>query len=147
MVFSLLLKSIFSNDVIILIAAMFTAFFLMAVRFLSSAVKKNVKDWKNKRNKPFSKFVVKNLSKYYTIFTTAITIFPLLGMLGTVFGLLGLDLSTGDMTNIKNNFFIALTSTAWGIIFSVFFKIVHAFVADGIEEQIDIAKKLSEDVD
>lgn len=55
-----------------------------------------------------------------------ISIFPLLGMLGTVIGLLGLDLASGDMDNIKNNFFIALTSTAWGIIFSVIFKVAHA---------------------
>ena len=81
----------------------------------------------------------------YTLFVTFISIFPLLGMFGTVCGLLGLDLSAGDMENIKNNFFMALTSTAWGIIFSVIFKIVHAYYADDIEEQIEIAKKLSEE--
>ena len=51
----------------------------------------------------------------YALFTTMITIFPLLGMFGTVAGLLGLDFD--DLENIKNNFFVALTSTAWGIIF------------------------------
>lgn len=65
-------------------------------------------------------------------------------MLGTVIGLLGLDLASGDMDNIKNNFFIALTSTAWGIIFSVIFKVGHAWIADNVEEQIETAKKLAE---
>ena len=30
--------------------------------------------------------------------------------------------SSGDMENVKANFFAALTSTAWGIIFSILFK-------------------------
>ena len=80
------------------------------------------------------------------LFVTMISIFPLLGMLGTVIGLLGLDLASGDMDNIKNNFFIALTSTAWGIIFSVIFKIAHAWISDDVEEQIEIAKKLAEEI-
>ena len=63
-------------------------------------------------------------------------------MLGTVFGLLGLDLASGDMENIKNNFFIALTSTAWGIIFSVFFKILDAVFLDDIEKQVESAMNL-----
>ena len=54
-------------------------------------------------------------------------------MFGTVKGLLGLDLATGDMENIKNNFFIALTSTAWGILFSMGYKILHAIIEDDIE--------------
>ena len=68
-----------------------------------------------------------------------------MGMLGTVFGLLGLDLVNGNMENIKENFFIALTSTAWGIIFSIFFKYINAVIEDFVEEQIDVAKKLSDD--
>ena len=93
----------------------------------------------------FSKYLLDGTSRFYTLFVTMISIFPLLGMLGTVVGLLGLDLESGDMNNIKNNFFIALTSTAWGIVFSVIFKLIHAFIADDVEEQIEIAKKLSEE--
>mgnify|MGYP003299639100 CR=1 FL=1 len=75
---------------------------------------------------------------------TVISVFPLLGMFGTVIGLLGLDLTTGDMENIRTNFFIALTSTAWGIIFSVIFKVFHAVIADFVEEQIELSKKLTD---
>ncbi len=144
--FRLLKASILSSDLIILVAAMFTLVFMACTVFMSRAIKTRTAEWKEHRNKPFSIFLVHWLSRFYTLFTTMITIFPLLGMLGTVCGLLGLDLANGDMENIKNNFFIALTSTAWGIIFSVLFKILNAFIADGVEEQIGIAKKLSEDI-
>ena len=77
----------------------------------------------------------------YTLTLTFISCFPLFGMLGTVNGLLGLDLANGDMTNIKNNFFIALTSTAWGIMFSIIFKILNGFASDLIDSQIEWAKK------
>ncbi|SES98861.1 MotA/TolQ/ExbB proton channel family protein [[Clostridium] aminophilum] len=84
---------------------------------------------------------VKITSIVYTLFLTTLSCFPLLGMLGTVMGLLGLDLASGDMENIKNNFFIALTSTAWGIIFSLIFKFGNAFIADRIEVVINKEKQ------
>ena len=111
--------------------------------FMARAIKSRINEWEKNRNKPFSKFLVHWLSRFYTLFTTTITIFPLLGMLGTVCGLLGLDLATGDMSNIKNNFFLALTSTAWGIIFSVIFKMMNALISDEVEEQIENAKRLN----
>ena len=66
-------------------------------------------------------------------------------MFGTVAALLGLDLSAGDMTNIKNNFFLALTSTAWGIIFSIIFKILHAWKEYYFEKKIEESTKLMEE--
>ncbi len=81
----------------------------------------------------------------YNIFITIITMFPLLGMFGTVSGLLGLDLANGDMENIKNNFFIALTSTAWGIIFSIIYKLLNAIFGEFIENKINVAKKVMPD--
>jgi len=143
--FKMLKNSILGNDFIILLVAIATFFFMIITVLMSLAIKNRVKDWKKQKNKPFSKFLLYWSSKCYTLFTTMITIFPLLGMLGTVCGLLGLDLANGDMDNIKNNFFIALTSTAWGIIFSVIFKILHALISDGVEERIETAKKLSEE--
>ena len=56
--------------------------------------------------------------------------------------LLGLDMAANDMANIKNNFFMALTSTAWGIIFSIVFKILHAVYEDFFTKQIDESTKL-----
>ena len=79
----------------------------------------------------------RRLSIFYTLFTTFISIFPLLGMFGTVQALVGLDL-TGEMDGVKQHFFEALTSTAWGIIFAIIFKLLHAWlVAHDAEEMLD----------
>lgn len=141
----LLLESIITNDIIILGFAIATLICFVLMKFVAKSIKKNKYAIKKERSKWGAKFLWKNLSKFYTLFVTLITIFPLLGMFGTVIGLLGLDLTTGDMENIRSNFFLALTSTAWGIIFSVFFKMLHAWNADFIEEQIEIAKQLTEE--
>ncbi|MDE6777473.1 MAG: MotA/TolQ/ExbB proton channel family protein, partial [Oscillospiraceae bacterium] len=67
---------------------------------------------------------------WYSLFVNAIAIFPLLGMLGTVFALLKLS-SGSDM--LINNFYGALTSTWWGLVFAVIFKILDAFVSAKVE--------------
>ena len=57
----------------------------------------------------------------YNCFMTNINIFPLLGMLGTVLALITIDL-TSTTIELKQNFFVALTSTFWGILFSIFLE-------------------------
>lgn len=141
--FKTLLGSIVGNDFYILVVALADlAMFILTLIFANS-VKKREKAWKIIKNRSFSLYVHRLLSISYTIFTTLITIFPLLGMFGTVCGLLGLDLANGDMSNIKENFFIALTSTAWGIIFAALFKILNAFIENYVEDKIELAKELS----
>ena len=144
--FHKLKESILDSDILILLAALLTLVFLFATQLLVKAIKKRTDAWKKDRNVEFSDFLWKAASKCYTLFVTMISVFPLLGMFGTVVGLLGLDLASGDMNNIKTNFFVALTSTAWGIIFSAIFKILHALMADNAEEQIETAKKLAEEL-
>ncbi len=143
-VINLLAKSIVSNDIIILGAAVFALCLFMLTIVLSNGLDRNCKKAK-KKNQRIHKGWYTRANRSYDIFITMISIFPLLGMLGTVFGLLGLDLATGDMENIKANFFVALTSTAWGIIFSVIFKVLHAFISSGVEEKLEEAKKLLEE--
>lgn len=138
---ALLGKSIISNDIHILIAAMAAFASFMIPTVLRRVIINERKDIE-KRDVNSLKRHAAVASKSYTIFLTIISIFPLLGMLGTVFGLLGLDLASGDMENIKNNFFIALTSTAWGIIFSVFYKLLDAFFLEDIESQIKSVQDL-----
>ena len=140
-----LIPSISSNDFYIAIAAIVTLLLLGLSLLFARAIEKRLVQWRAKRNVSFSKFLNSALNVAYTLFTTFISLFPLLGMFGTVMALLGLDLSAGDMENIKNNFFNALTSTAWGIIFSVLFKIVHAPFANYIENQIEDSKKMSDE--
>ncbi|MCH5349297.1 MAG: MotA/TolQ/ExbB proton channel family protein [Oscillospiraceae bacterium] len=71
--------------------------------------------------------------KLYGAFVTFVSVFPLLGMIGTVYALLKLDL-TGSNDNITNNFFGALTSTFWGAIFGVVFKIADCILNPLIED-------------
>lgn len=140
-----LLESIWASDRYILFAAAITLVILIFMRIMTKRIKKDKAKIMERKDSMLAKRLYDWARRSYTLFVTFISIFPLLGMFGTVCGLLGLDLSAGDMENIKNNFFMALTSTAWGIIFSVIFKFVHAFYVDDIEEQIEIAKKLSEE--
>ena len=137
----LLGQSIISNDRIILLAAIAALVCFIVPLVLKWVIINELKNKKRSDKTALKRHAVV-ASKAYTIFLTIISIFPLLGMLGTVNGLLGLDLASGDMENIKNNFFIALTSTAWGIIFSIIFKILDAVFLEGIENVVDPVKKL-----
>ncbi len=144
--FSLLRESLVGSDFIILLAAIF-ATVLMALTIVLTRILRDSCKKAQTRSKSIPRIWIGSTEMAYNLFVTMITIFPLLGMLGTVFGLLGLDLANGDMNNIKNNFFIALTSTAWGIIFSVIFKLFHAVFAGRVEEQIVMAKKMIDEED
>lgn len=79
----------------------------------------------------------------YTVFIVLISLFPLMGMLGTVSALLTLDIS-GATEDLKSNFFQALDTTGMGLIFAIFFKFANAFLQPHIEERIAKAKKLLE---
>ena len=68
--------------------------------------------------------------KYYTMFTNLTGIFPLLGILGTVISLLPM---VQDMGNMQANFFVALTSTLWGLVFAIFFKVLDGMLSPRIE--------------
>jgi len=68
--------------------------------------------------------------KYYSMYSNLTGIFPLLGILGTVIALIPM---VQDMANMQTNFFVALTSTLWGLVFAIFFKVLDAMLAPRIE--------------
>lgn len=110
-------ESIFASDWYIGVAAILTIVALaVSLKFMSS-IKKEI------QKKESSKAIILREEQYlewcYNMFITLITLFPLLGMFGTVAALLSLDL-TGEIEQIKGNFFNALTSTAWGNCFFCF---------------------------
>ena len=77
------------------------------------------------------------LNVCYSALTAFISIFPLWGMFGTVISLLSLDMG-GDLSSVQDNFFTALTSTAWGILFAILFKVLNAlFVSVKTEEVLE----------
>ena len=67
----------------------------------------------------------------YSVFVNLTGIFPLLGILGTVTSLLGLVSDTSDITG---NFYGALTSTFWGLVFAIIFKFLDGIVSAKIED-------------
>ena len=69
--------------------------------------------------------------KLYSIFVNMTGIFPLLGILGTVVSLLGL---VADDTDVTGNFYGALTSTFWGLIFAIAFKFMDGIISAKIED-------------
>lgn len=69
--------------------------------------------------------------RLYSIFVNLTGIFPLLGILGTVISLLGM---VKDMDNVQGNFYAALTSTFWGLVFGIVFKFLDGIVSARIED-------------
>ncbi len=141
-------------NLIILAFAVITALIAINLHQNRQSVDNEIYDWEassddlynvDKVDRIFDSY--RKMNTQYTLFITLISIFPLLGMLGTVLALLGLDMSSAEaISNAKNNFFGALTSTAWGIIFAVAFKIVNAKffadVEDLIQRHLALIKKL-----
>ena len=68
------------------------------------------------------KVILKNTNISYTFFVNIISAFPLLGILGTVWALLAVAVGDG-FEGAQDNFLTALTSTAWGVLFSMVFKV------------------------
>lgn len=121
-----------------------TAVIAVVLLIFSVAAARNIeKRIKKKSQDEFKRTMYYFLDIPYTIFITLISIFPLLGMLGTVLALLELDMS-GETEALKANFFQALDTTMWGIIFAVVFKVINSFFQPFIEAQIEKTKKLLE---
>ncbi len=149
-----LLQSIFSSDLYIGIAAVVTAIVCYKVKQCRKSVDNEIYDWEATSDDPYNVDKIdkifdnyRKINFYYTFFITLISIFPLLGMLGTVFALLGLDMTNAEaISNAKSSFFDALTSTTWGIIFAITFKIINSIffsdVEDLIQRHLALIKKL-----
>ncbi|MCL2364983.1 MAG: MotA/TolQ/ExbB proton channel family protein [Defluviitaleaceae bacterium] len=68
----------------------------------------------------------------YSIFVNIISIFPLLGLLGTVISLIFTAGNVG-LEATQQYFMMSLTSTFWGMIFAITYKIMDAFISPKIE--------------
>ena len=72
--------------------------------------------------------------RLYSVFINITSIFPLLGILGTVVSLLPMVANLSDM---QQNFFAALTSTFWGLVFAIIFKLLDGFLLSAVIEDND----------
>lgn len=71
----------------------------------------------------------------YVGFTNVVAIFPLMGLLGTVISLIPM---VGEMDT--DLFFMALTSTFWGIVFAIVFKVFNGFLQARVEENNELVQ-------
>ncbi len=71
-------------------------------------------------------------TRAYQVFSNFIMIFPLLGILGTVLSLLPLVGILGQ--EVSANFFAALTSTFWGLVFAIVFKVLDGFLSGAVAD-------------
>lgn len=76
----------------------------------------------------------KKAESKYAIYTNITAIFPLLGIMGTVSSLLPL---VSDLSNMQGNFFAALTSTFWGLVFSIICKFFDGLFLSSIMDEND----------
>jgi len=81
---------------------------------------KNIKEARSKAN------------LWHSIFANCIAIFPLLGLLGTVVALISLSGGEG-IEDTQNSFMVSLTSTFWGMIFAIIYKIFDAIFSPKLE--------------
>ena len=119
---------------IIWCSAAVCAVFLVITLVLSKHICKEMSSKNDSQHKAFG---FNWVNCCYNIFLALVSIFPLLGMLGTVLALLGLDLSSGATEQLKQQFFLALDTTAWGLMFSIFFKILHSLFQTKIETAVE----------
>lgn len=111
--------------------------FCLACFILSIYISRHINKQMNTENEAdYKKWTFFNLNLIYNIFIAIVSIFPLLGMLGTVLALLGLDFSSQDTFGLQQQFFLALDTTAWGLIYSIVFKFLHSFAQTTIETAI-----------
>ena len=73
------------------------------------------------------------LNLFYSIFASLTGMFTLAGMLGTVVSLIPM---VSDLESMQHGFFTALTSTFWGIVFSIIFKFLDSFLSVRVEENM-----------
>lgn len=146
-------RSIYEDDFPILVCAIGT--FVVAVLVFISSV--SVKKELETRPEKFSNRFFKNHNSMktsdirkkesilqrkrgiqtflYTLYINAVSIFPLLGMLGTVKSLVELSAGMNHGEMVMNQFFKALSSTAWGMIFAIVFKV---FIDPIISPQVSL---------
>ena len=83
----------------------------------------------------------KTTEQLYSLFVAITSVFALLGILGTVLSLI--MLVGGDLTDVtQQSFFVALTSTFWGVVFAIIYRICDARISTKIQNNSDEVTRL-----
>ena len=74
---------------------------------------------------------------WHGVLAQIIPIFPLLGILGTVTGLM-LQIQSSDIEGMMNSLDVALTTTFWGLIFAIGLKLLDALFPSRIIYDVEV---------
>lgn len=145
--FSIIFKNLWGYDLIIFLVALGTAFVYYCTRKASDRLYKKmhltvfVPDKKASRREADMDIsdlreteivsMRNQTGRLYSLFVNLTGIFPLLGILGTVISLLNM---VSDMENVQGNFYGALTSTFWGLVFAIIFKFLDGIISAKIDD-------------
>lgn len=144
--FLTMFKSIVTDDVLILIFAVLTCIVGWRTFAVTRFLKKKLLFPRERRANPLrerrpetpgsvqrlEESIVAQRQKmnlWYSFFINLVSVFPLLGMLGTIVALIGLAGNMEDSAAVMGQFFNALTSTAWGIVFALLGKLFDAYIS------------------
>ena len=85
----------------------------------------------------------KSTEQLYSLFVAITSVFALLGILGTVFSLI--MLVGGDLVDVtQQSFFVALTSTFWGVTFAIIYRICDARISTKIQSNSEEVARLKQ---
>ncbi|MBQ8961478.1 MAG: MotA/TolQ/ExbB proton channel family protein [Ruminococcus sp.] len=145
-IFSVIFMNFWGYDLIIFLAAAFTGFVFYSTKKSADRLHKKMNltlyapdsnAWREAEEeitglRESDVIAMRNhTGKLYSLFVNLTGIFPLLGILGTVISLLGL---VSDMQDVTGNFYGALTSTFWGLVFAIVFKFLDGVISPEIED-------------
>ncbi|MBP3577044.1 MAG: MotA/TolQ/ExbB proton channel family protein [Lachnospiraceae bacterium] len=74
---------------------------------------------------------------WHGVLIQCIPVFPLLGILGTVAGLM-LELQAGDINAMMQSLDVALETTFWGLIFAIILKVIEAVFPARIISDVEV---------
>lgn len=160
--FSIILKNLLGYDILILVLGIITGFYIYprakrASNSLSRQLQPTIyipisallKDFRTPGKDGYDLHEIKRLKDseafYGNILTTAISVFPLLGILGTIISLLRM-VDPGSVEVIYN-FTTALTSTFWGMVFAIVYKGLSTNLISSMEQNSESFELLIRRID
>lgn len=150
--FSIIVKNLWGFDLLIVLLAIMNGIYVLPnAKKASLALKEKLqptvyvpinvllKDFKAEGQKVYDLHAIKRLKEkeafYGNVLMTILSVFPLMGILGTIISLLNMvDL---DNTGVLLNFTTALTSTFWGLVFAILFRGLTTNLVSMMEQNVE----------
>jgi chemotaxis protein MotA len=157
-----ILKNLVGYDFLIILLAAFNAFYVLPrLKSTSLSLKKKLRSTVYLPIKELTKLLSISTSekvsihevqeirdhevKLYHLFETINSIFPLLGILGTIIALL--KMVSLDSSELISNFTVALTSTFWGLVFAIIFRAIDGTLMSDFLNNKDQVELIYERID